>query len=179
MLMVVCWYVDSGRTPPSDADLLVVLRGAYVNTIRWEVVHLTTQSQAVLYAFRFIQKIIEYLVYHTSTTLNKQLMELWEVLQELPSLEKTIPFRHELLKEPGSELEPHKILELVKEIAGFAVSPPQEARNQEIVQGVEPSWTLSKRQPTRKRKQNSHMSKKPSVDLTKQTNNMYSVLAKI
>ena len=178
MSMVISWYVDNERSPPLDGDILMVLTGARVNTIRWEVVHLSAQSQAVMYAFRFIQKIIGYLVYHISPTLDTQLMELWKVLQKLPSLDKVIPSQLELLGERCSGLEDHKILDLVKEAAGLAVSPPQDqARDGEIVQRFDPSWISPKQRRTSKRKQNSHMSKKPLVDPTKQTNNMYSELA--
>ncbi|KAL9117745.1 MAG: hypothetical protein Q9187_005714 [Circinaria calcarea] len=176
--MVMCWYADNGRTPPLDECLLMVLGGAYVNTIKWEIIQLSAQSQAVMYSLRLIQKIMRYLVHHTSTTLDIQLMEVWKVLQKLPSLDRAIPSRLELLKEHGYGLELDKMLDLVKEAVGLVISPPyDQIRDGELVHGVDPEWQLPKRRRTSKRKLNSPASKKPSVNPTNQIDNIYSVLA--
>lgn len=174
------WYVEDGRTLPSNLAIMAVLTGNTQKILDWGTIQLSAQIEGVLYSYRILKQILEYVLDEIPST-NRWKIKTSEFLERLPSLDQILPSHLSLPEDSEYRSNWDKVLELVETVLTendqlTAVALLNEQDEVEKMSSQVDIYDSTKK--SKKQKSGSEKKRVPTgAGSTKRPDNLYSLLA--
>ena len=167
------WYLDSSKTPPSRATIKRVLSGSRASRWAWEDVHLSAHIQGVLYSWRILAQIVQYINGCDKTPLTKILAELSVTLLNLSDLREMMLSNAQIAREMDEFDVDAQVNNLLESLRLKTGQSEMEGGKRAVV-GEPKESTASKR--AEKKKSQGKKRQALEKDQKPAANNMYAIL---